>query len=118
MTQDEFACYETARSAFGRGDHVGAARTLEDLLADLAREEILHGTSELRLLLARAYYHSSQLTRAERMLDGLVADEPSDPYVRLLLARTLQRQSRHDEARPHVAIADALGADTSSARRS
>lgn len=110
--------YEMARSAFERGDHLEAARTLEDLLADLSGEEVLHGTSELRLLLARAYYHSAQLKRAEWMLDALVADEPSDPYVRLLLARTLQRQSRHDEARPHVAIAEALGADTSSARRS
>lgn len=109
--------YEIARAAYEGRDYTEAARALEEILVDLAGEDILHGTSDLRLLLARAYFHSAQLGRAERVLEGLVVDEPADPYVRLLLARTLQRQSRHAEAKPHASLAQALGADTSSTVR-
>jgi Flp pilus assembly protein TadD len=61
-------------------------------------------------LLARAYFHSAQLKRAETTLSTLVALAPTNGWARRALARTLERQSRADEAAPHHRVADALGA--------
>ena len=62
-------------------------------------------------LLARAYFGSAQLGRAEEALTRLVALAPANGWARRALARTLERQSRHDEAAPHHRMADALGAE-------
>jgi len=62
-------------------------------------------------LLARAYFSSAQLTRAEETLTRLVVLAPTNGWARRALARTLERQSRHDEAAPHHRMADALGAE-------
>ena len=61
-------------------------------------------------LLARAYFGSAQLSRAEEALTRLVALAPANGWARRALARTLERQSRRDEALPHHRMADALGA--------
>ena len=61
-------------------------------------------------LLARAFYGSAQLTRAEETLSRLVELAPANSWARRALARTLERQSRHGEAAPHHRLADALGA--------
>jgi Flp pilus assembly protein TadD len=60
-------------------------------------------------LLARAYFDSAQLHRAEEVLTRLVALAPTNGWARRALARTLERQSRADEASPHHRVADALG---------
>jgi Flp pilus assembly protein TadD len=101
--------YTWAQSLFVQKDYAQAATILADLLDEAAREEILHGTTDLELLLARAYYHSAQLGRAEQVLLGILEREPNEAYARLLMGRTLQRQRRHDEARGHIALAKALG---------
>ena len=62
-------------------------------------------------LLARAYFGSAQLARAEETLARLVQLAPTNGWARRALARTLERQSRHDEAVPHHRMADALGAE-------
>ena len=62
-------------------------------------------------LLARAYYGSAQLARAEDSLGRLVDLSPSNGWARRALARTLERLSRADEAVSHHRMADALGAD-------
>ncbi|MGY1659797.1 tetratricopeptide repeat protein [Geodermatophilus sp. SYSU D00705] len=62
-------------------------------------------------LLARAYFGSAQLGRAEETLTRLVEAAPANGWARRALARTLERQSRGDEAVPHHRMADALGAD-------
>jgi len=62
-------------------------------------------------LLARAYFASAQLTRAEESLCRLVDLSPTNGWARRALARTLERQSRAEEAAVHHRIADALGAD-------
>jgi Flp pilus assembly protein TadD len=68
-------------------------------------------TNEAALeLLARAYFASAQLGRAEEALTRLVELAPANGWARRALARTLERQSRHDEAVPHHRVADALGA--------
>jgi hypothetical protein len=101
--------YSWAQSLFAQKDYGQAAALLVELLDEATREDILHGTTDVELLLARAYYHSAQLARAESVLVGILEREPNEAYARLLMARTLQRQARHDEARGHLALARALG---------
>jgi Flp pilus assembly protein TadD len=62
-------------------------------------------------LLARSYFGAAQLNRAESALRRLVELAPANGWARRALARTLERQSRHDEAVPHHRLADALGAE-------
>src|SRR4249919_2290018 len=99
---------EWARGLFDHGDFSAAATALRELV-DESTAEHLHGTADLRLLLARAYFGSAQLGRAEGVLRGLVEDAPDDGYLHLLLGRTLQRQGRHDDAQRHLALAEVLG---------
>ena len=95
--------WERATFLFDTGDHLGAARVLAELVT--AQPD----ATAIRLLLARAYYHSAQLGRAETELRELLEQAPSDGYAHLLLGRTLQRRSRHDEAAPHLRLAGAMG---------
>jgi Flp pilus assembly protein TadD len=88
--------------AMGRPDE--AARILEPVVAAEPENE-----AALEAL-ARAYFGSAQLARAEGALHRLVALAPANGWARRALARTLERQSRHDEAVPHHRMADALGA--------
>jgi Flp pilus assembly protein TadD len=104
--------YRWAEDLFAHRDYRAAARVLEGLLAEAESrpDDVGHGLAEARLLLARAYYHSAQLRRAEATTRELLTDHPTDAYAALLLARTLERGSRHDEARTAFRLAEALGA--------
>lgn len=95
--------WQRASYLFDLGEYTSAARELESLAADES------GAVAVTLLLARAYYHSAQLERAERTVRALLVDAPSDGYAHLLLGRTLQRRSRHDEAAPYLRLAAAMG---------
>lgn len=97
--------WERARLFFDAKDYAGAARVLGALV-----EEVPDQIGP-RLLLARAYYHSAQLPRAEAELRTLVELDPVEHYARLMLGRTLQRQGRQDEAASHLRIASALSGD-------
>jgi tetratricopeptide (TPR) repeat protein len=101
--------YEAARRRFDAGEFAEAAPLFADLVDRSVLEPPLHGTTELRLYLARSYYHSAQLARAEEIVRAMLEDNPDDHYALLVLGRTLQRQSRHEEARPHLAMAKLLG---------
>jgi len=106
-----------AQGLFERGDHLGAATALAELvdeaesarLAPAESEAVLHSVTELRLLLARAYFQSAQLGRAEATLLRVIEDSPTDSYAHLLLGRTLQRAGRHAEAARPLALAEVLG---------
>ncbi len=104
--------YRWAEDRFAHRDYRGAARSLQALLDEAAARpgDVGHGLAEARLLLARSYYHSAQLRRAEETVRGLLADHPTDAYAALLLARTLERGSRHEEAGAAFRLAEALGA--------
>ncbi len=91
--------YERAHLFFEAGDHVGAARILSEVVA-----EAPESTAALELL-ARAYYHSAQLTRAESSARALIERAPDNAYAHLVLGRTLQRQGRHGQAEPHIRMA-------------
>ncbi|MGW1544642.1 tetratricopeptide repeat protein [Streptomyces sp. NPDC002309] len=97
--------WERARMFFDAKEYTAAARVLDGLV-----EEVPEQTGP-RLLLARAYYHSAQLRRAEDQLRIIVERDPVEHYARLMLGRTLERQGRQAEAQPHLRIASALAGD-------
>ena len=102
--------YRRARMFFEAHDYIAASRILAEVEAAAP-----HATAT-RLLLARAYYHSAQLRRAEQELRQVLERDPSEAYAHLMLGRTLQRQSRHREAVPHLRLAAAMTGE-SPARR-
>lgn len=104
--------YRWAEDLFSHRDYIRAAKVLEELLAEAGErpDDVGHDVAEVRLLLARAFYHSAQLRRAEATVRDLLEDHPTDAYAALLLARTLERGSRHEEARAAFRVAEALGA--------
>jgi hypothetical protein len=97
--------WERAEMFFDAKDYAAAARVLGGLV-----EEVPEQTGP-RLLLARAYYHSAQLRRAEAELRIIVERDPVEHYARLMLGRTLQRQGRDTEAEPHLRLSSALAGD-------
>lgn len=100
---DDRARYDRATFAFETKDYTGAAVVLEDLVGSDP------GNGELRLLLARSYYHSARLGKAEQQLREMIERWPSHGYAHLLLARTLQRAGRAQEGAPHLKMAEAMG---------
>ncbi|CAL9365284.1 tetratricopeptide repeat protein [Streptomyces sp. enrichment culture] len=97
--------WERARSLFGAKDYAGAARLLAEVV-----EEAPEQTGP-RLLLARAYYHSAQLGRAEEQLRIITERDPVEHYAHLMLGRTLQRQGRAREAEPWLRMAGAFAGE-------
>jgi hypothetical protein len=97
--------WERAGMFFDAKDYAAAARVLSGLVEEVPEQ------SGPRLLLARAYYHSAQLRRAEAELRTLVERDPVEHYARLLLGRTLERQGRQEEADTQLRIAAALSGD-------
>lgn len=99
--------FRYAEGQFGERDYYGAAQALERLVDVHSDEPDLASGREL---LARAYFHSAQLSKAEATARDLLERDPSDAYAALLLARTLERQSRPEEADQALRLAEALGA--------
>ncbi|PWU46885.1 hypothetical protein DLJ46_16540 [Micromonospora globispora] len=99
---DLLAEYRRATMFFEAGDPTGAARLLEPIV------EAEPGNSSVRQLLARAYFQSAQLSRAEEQLRELVDRDPSDHYAHHVLGRTLERLNRHVDALRHLRIAAAM----------
>ncbi|MFD5064704.1 MULTISPECIES: tetratricopeptide repeat protein [unclassified Streptomyces] len=81
-----------------------AARVLKDLVAAAPRN------LDLRMLLARSYYYTAQLSLAEAELHQVLRAEPAHPSAHLALARVLERQHRCSEAAPHMRVADTMTA--------
>ncbi|MER7818218.1 tetratricopeptide repeat protein [Streptomyces sp. NPDC096153] len=97
--------WDRARFFFDAKEYMTAARILDGLVAE-APEQVAP-----RLLLARAYYHSARLGKAETELLAVLERDPVEHYARLMLGRTLERQGRHTEAAPHLRIAAAMSGD-------
>nr|WP_202558126.1 tetratricopeptide repeat protein [Streptomyces sp. SID5789] len=97
--------WERARMFFDAKDYAAAARVLDGLVGEVPEQ------TGPRLLLARSYYHSAQLRRAEAELRTLVERDPVEQYARLMLGRTLERQGRQEEADAQLRIAAALAGD-------
>ncbi|MEU0370712.1 tetratricopeptide repeat protein [Streptomyces sp. NPDC006283] len=94
--------WDRARMFFDAKEYVTAARILDGLVSEAP------GAVGPRLLLARAYYHSAQLRKAESELLAVLECDPVEHYARLMLGRTLERQGRPDAAAPHLRMAAAM----------
>ncbi|MGW7328169.1 tetratricopeptide repeat protein [Streptomyces sp. NPDC054840] len=94
-----------AQLFFDAKEYATAARILETLAGE-APEQL-----GPRMLLARAYYHSAQLSRAERELRALLERWPVEDYAQLMLGRTLERLGRATEARPYLRMAAAMAGE-------
>lgn len=94
--------YRLAEVYLEAGDPLEALRLLEPLADELRTQ------AGGQLLLGRVYYHTAQLARAQEALERAVEMAPTDAYARFALGRTLQRRSRHDEAKVHFRVAAAL----------
>ncbi len=90
---------------FEAKEYVTAAAILTGLVAEVP-EQVAP-----RLLLARAYYHSAQLGKAEAELRAVLVRDPVEQYATLMLGRTLERQGRPAEAAPHLRLAAAMAGD-------
>ncbi|MCM2389486.1 tetratricopeptide repeat protein [Streptomyces albipurpureus] len=97
--------WDRAQMFFDAKEYQTSARILRGLVAE-APEQIAQ-----RLLLARSYYHSAQLGRAEAELRAIVELNPVEHYARLMLGRTLERQGRAAEAAPHLRMAAAMSGE-------
>lgn len=91
-----------ANKYLGWGHPIDAARILEPVA-----EEYPVNKAVLELL-GRAYFHSAQLHRAERTFRTLIELDPCDAWAHIALARSLERQSRHDEAAPYRRLHSAM----------
>jgi Flp pilus assembly protein TadD len=96
-----------AQALFEERAYREAAVLLSELLDDAG--EVRHQLTDVRLLLARSYFHSAQLDGAIRVATELLEHDPNEPYAHLLLGRSMQRQGRREEARPHLRLAELLG---------
>jgi Flp pilus assembly protein TadD len=98
--------YRWASDLFRHRDYYTAAEVLRHLVDTHEHDGDLGAAREL---LARAYFHSAQLDRAAAAARDLLERDPTHGYAALLLARTLDRASRPDEAAAAHRYADALG---------
>lgn len=96
-----------AQTLFEERSYREAAVLLTELLEDPG--EVVHELTDVRLLLARALFHSAQLDGTIRIATELLEHDPNEPYAHLLLGRSLQRKGRTDEAQPHLRLAELLG---------
>lgn len=97
---------------YALGERYLAERDYRSAIRELS--EVVEQSPEdvgVRMLLARAYYHSALLAPAEEQLRAVLDRDPTESYGHLMLARTLERSSRHDEAGKHRRIAAALTGD-------
>ncbi|MEV3932661.1 tetratricopeptide repeat protein [Streptomyces sp. NPDC049944] len=97
--------WDRAQLFFEAKEYLAAARILGGLVQEVP-EQVAP-----RLLLARAYYHSARLTKAEAELREVLERDPVEEYARLMLGRTLERQGRSAEAAPHLRLAHAMTGD-------
>jgi Flp pilus assembly protein TadD len=96
-----------AQALFEEKAYREAAVLLTELID--AAPDVRHELTDVRLLLARALFHSAQLDGAMRVATELLEHDPNEPYAHLLLGRALQRKGRGDEALPHLRLAELLG---------
>ena len=82
-----------------------------ELKAVLAREERTSLRGEALELLALANFKAAYLPEAERIARELIATNPTDAYAHTILVRSLERQSKRDEANSCRRLAVAVGAD-------
>lgn len=102
-----YDAWRWAEELFTRRDYVRAAEYLETIL-DHPEADNAH-LPQVRELLVRSYYHSARLQKASAAARDALEHEPSNGYLHLLLARSLERAGDDENAGTHLRIAQALG---------
>ncbi|MFB6700540.1 tetratricopeptide repeat protein [Streptomyces rubiginosohelvolus] len=97
--------WDRAQMFFEAKEYLTAARILGGLV-----EEVPEQVAP-RLLLARSYYHSARLGKAEEELRRILELDPVETYAHLMMGRTLERQGRSADAAPHLRMAEVLTGD-------
>lgn len=110
MHQPESA-YRVAYDLLERRAPQEALEIIETALADEAGGTGNTGNTGLRCLRAWAFMMRAQLQKAEAELRDLVEVTPDDVWARHALGRVLERQSRLQEALPHLRLAAVMSGD-------
>ena len=97
--------YRLGEAYLDAGDPLAVARILEPAGDAEPR------SAALWLLLARAYFASARLGRAQAAFECVVEIDPTDHYARYGLGRTLERLTRPAQALAHYRLAAALSPD-------
>ena len=87
-----YFAYQAGVFAFEERDYKTAVERFTEALAEEP------GNAGAREYLARAYYHRASLKPAEEECRRILDADPTNEYVLLLLARSLERQNKHDDA--------------------
>lgn len=121
MIENDFKLIAPAIVFPGQAQPESAYRVAYDLLARRAPKEALEIVEEalasderntgLRTLRAWAFMLRAQLQKAEAELRDLVEETPDDVWSRHALGRVLERQSRLEEALPHLRLAAVMSGD-------
>jgi thioredoxin-like negative regulator of GroEL len=121
MIENDFKLTAPAIVFPGQAQPESAYRVAYDLLARRAPKEALEIVEEalasderntgLRTLRAWAFMLRAQLQKAEAELRDLVEETPDDVWSRHALGRVLERQSRLEEALPHLRLAAVMSGD-------
>ena len=121
MATSDFDLTIQALGSARRNGPESAYRTAYDLLVQRAPVEALEvvepaleqdpRNTGLRSLRAWAFMMRAQLQKAEAELRALVEETPDDVWARHALGRVLERQSRLQEALPHLRLAAVMSGD-------
>lgn len=102
---DPVACYHEAWRLLQDRRPLDAIKMLDPALASEP------DSLSLRTLRAWAYFQSAQLHRAEKELQIIIDEQPTDLWARFALGRTFERQNRLADALPHLRMAAVMSAD-------
>ncbi len=99
---DVYELYRSAEEHYDNGD-------VRQAIRDLEQAATIEPTSPaIQRLLARAYFKSAALRRAEDAARNVVTADPADAHTTHLLGRCLLRQGRNDEATGWLRLAAAM----------
>lgn len=99
--------YNMGVQAFDERDYKTAVERFSSVL------EADPGNTNVREYLARAHFHRAALGPAEAECRTILEADPTNEYATLLLARSLERQNRRDEASSVRRMLAALTGDDS-----
>ncbi|RRD05680.1 hypothetical protein EII34_05565 [Arachnia propionica] len=103
--------YERLMNARNHIDSRRFREAIVELQAILDVERRPSEIEETKELLALANYKAAYLPKAERLARELIETNPTNTYAHTILVRSLERQSRKEEAAQARTLAQALGAE-------